>query len=270
MNLSIIILNYNTKELTQKAIRSVFMYPPDTTYELIVVDNNSTDNSVKQLKTLQKKYPFTLVENSKNLGFSGGNNVGIKMAKGNEVLLLNSDTKVTKGALTELYDEQKSYPDAGVFGARLLNKDGTVQASVYRIPTIYRAVRQYWFGEKGLLDKYIPRSKSTTEVEAVVGAVFLITKSALKEVGLLNEQYFMYFEDLDYCREVRKKGLKVYYVPSALVYHYHGQSGKSIASDENQWKRLIPSSKTFHGLFGYYAIFFVMKSRQLIDKMRNN
>jgi hypothetical protein len=182
-------------------------------------------------------------------------------------LLLNSDTEVTKNAIDELVNFAEKHDDAGVIGSQLLNKDGSIQPSVFYLPTLTRTVKQFWFKQKNYLDKYAPKSDKPVEVEAVVGASFLITPQAREKVGLLNESYFMFFEDLEYCKKVRETGLKVYYLPGSRVYHYHGASGKNVTDSDNQWRRLIPSSKTYHGLVKYYLIYFIIKSSQIAAKL---
>ena len=242
MELSIIIVNYKTPELVKACIASIKKYPPSVPYEIIVIDN-SVDN----------------------VGFAKGNNIGIKKAKSKYILLLNSDTKVKKESIEKLIDFAKNHPDAGVVTPKLLNGDGSLQGSVFRFPSIFRAIRQYWFGEKGILDKYSPDSLSV--VEAVSMAAFLITPIALEKLSGLNEKYFMYFEDLDYCRKVKKHGLNVYYLPESEVIHYHGKSGEKLSDDDNQWKRLIPSSKIYHGSFIHYLIFAITWSGQKFGKL---
>jgi GT2 family glycosyltransferase len=122
-------------------------------------------------------------------------------------------------------------------------------------------------GKKGAFELFVPKGDKPVEVDAVVGASFLITPMARKKVGLLDERYFMYFEDLDYCRRVNKLGLKVYYLPSAKIIHYHGASGKKIVKPAFQWKRLIPSSKIYHGALTHYLINFIIWLGQKIKKI---
>ena len=105
--------------------------------------------------------------------------------------------------------------------------------------------------------------------DAPFGTAFLITPGAIKKVGLLNEQYFMYFEDLDYCRRVRKNGLKVYYLPTVEVIHYLGESGKNLASTKTQWKRLVPSSKIYNGAVKHFLINLVIRSGTKWQKLIN-
>jgi len=269
MKLSIIVVNWNTKEVTLECIRSIYKHKPNFSFEVIVVDNGSTDDSVKEFDKL--KYLFKnlqIVKNKDNLGFAKANNIGITRSLGKYKLLLNSDTIVTDKAFDELIKFADNKADAGLVGARLLNKDGSVQESVFKLPTVGRVIKQYWLNQKGLLDKYAPNTDEFVEVEAMVAAALLITPIALKKAGLMNSSYFMYFEDLDYCRKVKNKGLKVYYLSRAKIIHLHGVSGRKISSDEEQWKRLIPGSKIYHGILKHYLIFIIMWSAQKLKGFR--
>src|SRR3989344_4392726 len=257
MDLSVIILTFNTKDITLSCLKSVDKYFPKVRTEVIVVDNASIDKTAELIKNTKfvNFSPYVII-NDKNLGFAKGNNVAIKASRGKHVLLLNSDTLVTANAIDNLYENATELINAGVLGARLLNSDGSVQASVFRLPTVMKTIKQFIFGNHGILDKYAPEEDRVIEVEALVGAVFLITRKAISKVGLFDERYFMYFEDLDYCRKVQSSGLKVYYVPKSRIVHLHGMSGTR-STDNNQWKRLIPSSKIYHGLLKYYIIFLI-------------
>lgn len=257
--LSIIIVSYNTQKLTLDAISSVYQEGSNFSKQIIVEDNNSQDGSVEALRHLANEHEnFLLIENKENLGFAKANNQGIKKAEGEYILLLNSDTVVKKGALGKLMNFAQETPDAGVVGARLLNKDGSIQEGCYHFPTIGRAISEYWLGKKGHFDKFAPKGDSPVTVDALVGAAFLITPQALKKVGTLDERYFFYFEDIDYCRRVWKAGLKVYYYPGSLIVHLLGASGKKIADPANQWKRLIPSSKIYHGTIKHYLLTIIL------------
>ena len=254
MTLSVIIVNLNTKKLTEDCIKSILSEGSQISKEIIVVDNGSSDGSVEILRRLKKEGKIDLVENSGNFGYAKANNQGIRRAKGKYLLLLNNDTIVHKGALGALVDFAGKTPSTGVVGSKLLNIDGTLQASCYRFPTITNAIKEYWFGERGLFGKYAPKGKKPIEVDAVVGAVFLITPQARRKVGVLDERYFAYFEDIDYCRQTWRAGLKVYYLPSSVITHYHGATFKKLANEKDRWKKLIPSSKIYHGVLKHYLI----------------
>ena len=255
MDLSIVIVNLNNKKLTLDSIASIKKEGSKIKKEVIVVDNGSDDGSVEALRKLAKKdKDLYLIENDGNYGYAKANNQGAKKAKGKYILLLNNDTLVKKNALGSMVEFAQKTPDAGVVGSRLLNIDGSLQNSCYHFPTILNAIKEYWLGHKGLFEKFAPRGKKPVTVDAVVGASFLMTPKAVKKVGLLDERYFAYFEDIDYCRQTWKVGLKVYYLPESVITHYHGATFKKLASEPERWKKLIPSSKIYHGFVKHYVI----------------
>ena len=266
--LSVIIASYNTKDLTLVAVSSILKQNPKVDYEIIVVDDGSTDGSVEALRQLERRSKnLKIIVNEKNLGYVRTNNKGIEVSVGKYKLLLNSDTEVKKGALEALVEFAQTHQDAGVVGSKLLNPDGTLQSSCYRLPTIKNAILEYWLGRKGFFGKYAPRGKKPVAVEAVVGAAFLLTPQALKKAGMLNLAYKSYFEDLDYCRAVRHKGLKVYYLPEAEIIHYHGASFAKLSDEKNRWRKLVPSSKIYHGLFKHYLLNFIIRIGQKWPKI---
>lgn len=261
--LSIIIVNLNNKDLILGLIDSIVKKGTHLALEIIVVDNGSTDGSVSALRKIQiPNIKIQIVKNKENLGYSKANNQGIKKAKGKYILLLNSDTVVKSGALDKLLQFAKERKDAGVVGPKLLNRDGSTQSSVYHLPIIINAFKEYWLGQTGVYEKYSPTGNNPKAVDAVVGAAFLITPVAADKVGLLDEKYFAYFEDLDYCRRVWKKGLKVYYLPMAEVIHYHGATFRKMAKADERWKKLIPSSKIYHGQIKHYLLTAIIWSGQ--------
>ncbi|HLD92285.1 MAG TPA: glycosyltransferase family 2 protein [Patescibacteria group bacterium] len=255
IKLSIVIVNLNTVDLTEGCIKSIYKHKLNFPFEVLVTDNGSNDGSVEMLKKYDKMYDnFTAIFNDNNTGYAKANNQGIRKSKGEYILLLNNDTVVYENSLNKLVEFAEKNPDAGVVGSKLLNIDGTLQMSCFNFPTISNAIKQYFLGQRGLFDKFAPTSKKPTTVDAVVGAVFLITPEAKKRVGILDERYFAYFEDIDYCRQTWKNGLKVYYLPESVITHYHGATFKKLADESQRWKKLIPSSKTYHGLIKHYII----------------
>jgi len=286
-DVSVVIISFNTKTLTINCIKSIVNEGSSLTKEIIIVDNGSTDGSkeaiekysresagatsmiskeggggVAPIRVNSRKPTLSLINNQTNLGFAKANNQGIGEAKGEYILLLNSDTQVKQDSIGRLIEFAEKEEFAGVVGPRLLNPNGTTQASVFRQPTLSRAIKQYWLGSERVLDKYFPEERDPVEVEVLVMSAFLITPQAKEKVGLLDERYFMYFEDFDYCKRVREVGLKVYYYPGAQVIHCHGESGKMLADKENQWRRLIPSSKIYHGTLKHYLLNFIIWSSQ--------
>lgn len=264
-DISVIIVSYNTSKLTKECIESISACSGNLKVEVLLVDNASSDGTAENIKNIED-IDLKIVENKENLGFAKAVNIGISKASGKYLLLLNPDTRVRKGVFEKLIEFAEGKKNIAAVAPRLLNEDGSVQGSVFRSPTVSRAVKQYWLADVGLLDKYAPKDKKPNEVEAASMAAFLITSKCLDEVGLLDERYFMYFEDLDYCRRITRHGLKVYYHPSAQVIHLHGASGRKLASDDTQWRRLIPSSKIYHGLVKHYLINFIIWSGQKLRK----
>lgn len=267
IEISIIIINFNTKDLLVSCLNSVLISSPKVKYEIIIVDNGSTDGSVEAVEKFKKKN-INIIQNENNYGFAKANNQGIKKASSKYILLLNSDTYVKKETIDKMYEFAKKTSDAGVIGAKLLNPNGTSQASCFRFPSYKNAINQYWFGKERLLDKYFPSGDQPSEVDAVVGAAFLITPQALKKVGLLDEKYFFFYEDLDYCRRVSRVGLKVYFLPSALVVHHHGSTVSKINSADKSWEKLIPGSKIYNGLIKHYLINFIIRSAHIWQKIK--
>lgn len=275
LDLSIIIVCLNNRELVVDCIKSIVKEGSSIKKEIIVVDNGSKDGSVaaiSKLKTQNPELKIIIIENKENLGYSRANNQGIEIAKGNYVLLLNSDTIVKKGALGKLYSFAKKSVDTGVVGPKLLNIDGTLQPSCFHFPTIRNAIKEYWLGEKGLFEKYAPKGEKASKVDSVVGAAFLMTLKALQKVGMLDERYFAYFEDIDYCRHVWRAGLKVYYYPKAEIIHYHGATFKKVAPapPKDRWKKLIPSSKIYHGLLKHYLLTVILWSGQKWQRLKKS
>jgi len=255
IDLSVIIVNFNTKDLVIDCYESINNEGSRISCEVIVVDNGSADGSVEAFKKLEKENKnFHLISNSGNLGYAKANNQGAKISRGKYLLLLNSDTLVKKNSLGNLVEFAQKHPNAGVIGSKLFNADGSLQSSCFHFPTIKNAILEYWFNKKGLLEKFAPQGNLPTEVDAVVGAVFLITPVARKKVGLLDERYWAYFEDIDYCRQTWKQGLKVYYLPTSEIIHYHGASFAKLADEKNRWRKLIPSSKIYHGVVKHYLL----------------
>lgn len=249
MDFSIVIVNYNTKKFLRKCLKSL---PANT--EVIVVDNNSSDGSSQMIK--KEFVKVKLIENKRNLGFAKAVNQALRQARGKYVLLLNPDTEVIGNALEKIVEFARKHPEVGVVGGRLIDPDGTIQGSCFHQLTILNAIKEFWLRQKGVFQKYAPKTKKPVEVEAVVGACMLIPKKVIDKVGLFDERYFLYFEDLDFCRRVRGMDLKIYYLPKAEFIHYHGASGKEIPRQTRQW--LIQSSKIYNGPLKHYLMNFII------------
>lgn len=234
MKLSIIIVNWNTRELTLQCLCSVACALDSIapgSVETIVVDNGSQDGSVAALSEI---FPWTkLIVNQTNLGFARANNQGIETSTGDFVLLLNSDTVVEPTALVTLLHFMQTHPQAGAGGARLLNPDGSIQPSCSPFPTLGReAWRLFHLDAFHLLALYPMHAWPISEprvVDVVQGACMVIRRTALDQVGPLDCDYFMYSEEVDLCLRIRRAGWDIYWIPQAEVTHYGGQSSKLMA-----------------------------------------
>jgi len=242
MDLSIIIINWNTRELLAQCLQSIaaelppapsppLTPSPSLPIEVFVVDNASTDGSAALVR---ERFPWVrLIENAENVGFARANNQALREAAGRYAVLLNSDTEVLPGALQILVDFMDAHPQAGACGPLLLNADGSLQPSCHPILT---AGREFWrlLFLEGLWpcatypqhrwDRETPR-----QVEVIKGACLLLRQEALAQVGLLDEQYFMYTEEMDLCYRLLQAGWDLYWVPQAQVTHFGEASSKQTA-----------------------------------------
>ncbi len=170
--LSIVIVNTGTKDLTIACLRSIEKETKNLDFEVFLSDNGSKDGSVEALKKLKTekfwKDRLSLTFNNSNIGYAKANNQGIRKAKGKYLLLLNNDTILHKNSLHNLIDFANKTSDAGVVGSRLLNIDGSLQKSCYHFPTISRAIKEYWLGQKGYFEKFAPTGKNPVTVDSVV------------------------------------------------------------------------------------------------------
>ncbi|RME42336.1 MAG: glycosyltransferase family 2 protein [Caldilineae bacterium] len=233
MSLDIIIVNWNTRDLLARCLDSVLAHPPAEPFTVWVVDNASTDGSPAMVRS---RFPqVRLLENRENAGFARANNQAIRQSKGDAILLLNSDTEVKAGALAALGDFLSRHPDAGAVGPQTLNPDGSLQTSCYPAPTLPRelwrlfhldALHPYGVYAMHQWDRRRPR-----EVEVLLGACLLVRRAVVEQVGLLDEDYFMYSEEVDFCYRIRRAGWRLYWVPQAQIVHYGGQSTRQVAAD---------------------------------------
>ncbi len=230
LDLSVIIVSWNVRELLALCLEAVLAEP--VRQEVIVVDNASTDGTPAMV---QERFPVVrLLVNASNLGYTGGNNQGMSQAKGRYILILNPDTRPEPGAIRMMLEFMDSHPEVGAVGPLLLWPDGTVQPSRRRFPSLATGllestlVQQFWKDNRVLRHYYcydLP-SGSPQPVDWVVGACLMLRRRAIDQVGLLDEAYFMYSEELDWCYRARRAGWLVYHLPQARVYHYHGKSSE--------------------------------------------
>lgn len=229
IDLSVVIVNWNTCDLLRDCLRSLQEQVEGLTLEIFVVDNGSSDDSVAMVR---EEFPSVrVIENGRNLGFARANNVALRQASGRFWLLLNSDTVVEKGALEGLLRTMEQDSTIGVAGLQLLNEDGTLQNSVSNAPTLLTEL-----GNKRLLRLLWPARypgkehhyQEPLQVESVIGACLMVRREAAEEVGLLDEDYFFFLEETDWCVRMRKAGWQVVHDPRFTLYHLQGKSAGKV------------------------------------------
>jgi len=235
MDLSIIIVNYKSKGHTLNCIKSVEKSDfANLKYEIIVVDNNSHDSIGKILNWQNPNIIF--IQNKKNYGLGRANNIGIKKAKGKYIVVMNPDTIALDDVFKKLYFYMEENPEVGLVAPRQLNPDKTIQNSCFRYPGIFVLLsRRTFLGNYSLaqksIDKYLMKDfdhKSEKEVDWILGSFMFMRADALKTVGLFDEKFFLYFEDIDLCRRFWAKKWKVVYYPFAQIIHNHARESAQI------------------------------------------
>lgn len=236
VRLSVILINLNTRDFLQACLRSMKSRLSDPSFEVILVDNGSTDGS---LEMVQSEFPEVRVfPQGKNLGFTRANNIGLREARGQYLLVLNSDTEIIGDALEKMCDYMDAHPDVGALGPKLLNPDGTRQLSCRRFPSYRTAL----FHRYSLLTRLFPRNRFSAEylmtgisddeaceTDWVSGAALLTRRETIEQVGLFDEDYFIYAEDVDWCYRMKQAGWRVVYFPSAHILHHIGRATRKIA-----------------------------------------
>ena len=235
MDVSIIIINYNTVDLTLQCLQSIYQHSEGMEYEVIVVDNASTETEPSVFREAFPK--IKLIAGKTNLGFAGGNNLGIKHASGQYILLLNSDTVLKNNAILAAFQYMEKQPNAGVVSARLVYPDGRHQSAAQRFPSI-----KYQLIELLRLQKFLSKRRAgklllgsffdhteTVKADWVWGTFFMVRQDILAKLpgGKLDETYFMYCEDMQWCMDIRKLGYEIHFFAGAEVVHLMGgSSGK--------------------------------------------
>lgn len=270
MDLTIIIVNWNSKEYLQKCIASIFSSTRGIEFEIIVIDNASFDGCGEML---QKSYPqVRFIQSDRNLGFAKANNETFKESRGRNILFLNPDTEVVGSAIEILHHKLNVLPHAGIVGAKVLNRDCSIQTCcIHAFPSIMNQFLDSDFlrnlfphsnlwGNKSLFRK----SESDTEVDAIGGACLMIKRSVFEEISMFSTDYFMYSEDIDLCYKVWKAGWKTYYVPTAKVIHHGGVSSSQSSVNtfsivmmlESRWRFFQKTRSMFYCWMYRLATFY--------------
>jgi GT2 family glycosyltransferase/lipopolysaccharide/colanic/teichoic acid biosynthesis glycosyltransferase len=254
MEISIVIVNFNVKHFLEQALLSIQKATESIPTEILVVDNASQDGSVAMV---QEKFPAVkLIVNTQNKGFAAANNQALRLARGRYIACINPDTIIQEDTFSSLIHFFEAHPEAGMVGCKILNPDGTLQLACRRsFPTPWVA-----FTKISGLSQIFPQSRlfgrynltyrdpdATYEVEAISGSFMIFRQEALREVGLFDETWFMYGEDLDLCYRFRQAGWKIFYVPTTKIIHFKGESSKQ--SDFDTIRLFYQAMRLFVGKY---------------------
>ena len=225
LDLSVVIVNWNTRDLLLKCLASLYETIHNICFEVWLVDNASTDGSVA---AAQEQFPkVQVIQNSRNLGFAAANNRALKQIQGRYALLLNTDAVLSEGAVQELFNFMENNSEAAAVCGQLLNLDGAKQNSIANFPslallltneTLLRIIFPNTYPSK--LRQY----EAPIEIESCIGACMMVRKTAMDSVGLLDERFFFFFEETDWAYRMTRAGWKIFFVPSARIFHVQGQS----------------------------------------------
>lgn len=256
--LSIIIINYNTPQLTYNCIVSIKEKTEDVQYEIIVVDNNSNDDSVAFLK---QHFPdIIILESSENIGFGRANNLAIEMAHADTFFLLNSDTIIIDNSIKILYDYLQSHPETGVCGGLLLNADGSIGYSSSPKLTLTHYFRSYLpscFHKTPIENNIL----NVTDVGYVIGADMMVRKEVLEKAGKFDPDFFLYCEEAELSHRIKKQNYHIQLVPSARIIHLGGMSGTAnkelneFIVQEQWYSRFLYFDKVYSSRHPYYLYF---------------
>jgi GT2 family glycosyltransferase len=222
---SFVIICFNNRDLIGDCIESIYRHATDGDFEIFVSDNGSTDGSVAYIR---ETFPEVIViENGENLGFARANNAALRQAVGECFVLLNSDARLTPGAMETIRDYLQSHPDVAVAGGALVHEDGSPQNSVAAYPSVLTEI-----GAKFLLKALFPgrypgkvhRLTGAIDVDSIIGACMVVRKSAADDAGLLDEDYFFFIEETDWCYRMKRAGYRVVAVPGAKIIHLQGKT----------------------------------------------
>ena len=232
-DLSIIIVSWNTKKYLEECLTSLQTIDGNLSVEIIVVDNASTDGSPEMIRT---QFPnVKLMETGANLGFAGGNNIGLKEVSGKYICLINSDANVPPDCLPKMHSYMEQQPTIGLLGPGMLRPDGRVYRSGMRFPTLWNLLLRALFLDSlfkgsGFFGGYLMKDfqfDRTRDIDVLNGWLWMARREALNQVGSLDDRFFMYAEDVDWCKRFHLAGWRVVFYPEARALHYGGASSKN-------------------------------------------
>jgi len=271
MDISVIIVNWNTKKLLEQCLVSVYETINFCNFEVIVVDNASSDGSTEMLV---RNFPqVAVIRNKENRGFGAANNQAFAVMKGEYALLLNTDAVLTAGAVQKLWSFAKNNTQTALTCGQLLNADGSKQNSVASFPTLLTlsiniSILEYLFPKKYPSKRY--EHNKPLKVDSAVGACMLIRKQALDEVSYFDERYFFFFEETDLAYSFKRKGWQIFQIPDAFIYHLQGQSiSHGVRSRIEFYRSRYQFLRKWHNRYYYWAAFAIILFRLVADFLLN-
>ncbi len=233
-DLSIVTVNWKVADLVGELLGSIDANKEDLALEIFVVDNDSNDGIEEVIAKFRNRsgIPISLIRNSTNMGFAAANNIAIRRASGRYVALLNPDARATHGSLKTMVAWMDAHPDVGVVGPKLLNLDGSLQESIRRFPTLWDQILillklQHVWPDAPAFKRYLAKAADYTkeqDVDQVMGAAFFVRQDLFKKIGLLDEAFFIWFEEVDFCKRTKDAGQRVVYTPVTSFVHRGGAS----------------------------------------------
>lgn len=267
IGVSVVIVNWNTKELLKNCLNSVYQTIHDLNFEIIVVDNASSDGS---LEMLQQNFPEVIrIGNQENRGFGAANNQAFAVMQGKYALLLNTDALLTPDAVKRLWTFCEANSDAAIVCGQLLNADGSKQNSIASFPSLLTlaantSLLEYLFPRKFPSKRY--DHAGPVEVDSAIGACMMIRKKAMDEVGVFDERYFFFFEETDLAYTMHQSGWKTYHIPDVYIYHLQGQSiGANVRSRIEFYRSRYKFFSKWHSRSYYLAVRALIFGRLLIN-----
>ena len=272
IDMSVIIVSWNVKGFLEKCLGSIYKFTEGISFEVFVVDNNSSDGSVEMAAALF--CAARLIRNKENLGFAAASNQALEKAAGRYILFLNPDTELTDNAFKKMADFMDTHQDAAAIGCKLLNSDLSVQQSTRHFPSLFTDLMENLY-----LEWSFPKSRFfnrchmgfwdhsyTRQVDVPYGACLMVRNETLKKTGPMDVSFFMYYDEIDLCCRIKKLGGKIYYVSDISIIHHGNKSSNQSAENCNRWKTQskLTFFKKHYGPIGIAGILFNLALQALI------
>ena len=255
MDISVIIVSWNVRDFLKRCLASIYRRGDAASFEVIVVDNASSDGSADMAS---REFPKArVIRNGKNLGFSAANNIGLKDAAGELVFFLNPDTELQDGTIGRIISFMAAHPEAAGLGCRLVYPDGSLQHSARRFPSFFTDLMEklyldWLFPGSGFFNYYHmglwPHDR-LREIDVPFGACLVVRKSVLDKIGPMDERFFMYYDEIDLCYRIRQAGFRIYFTPDISVTHHSNKSSDQVIGEATVWK-MRSKAKFFRKHYG--------------------